>query len=120
MDDVGNCGSASQDVSSGVVQTRLSCDHGVIASRLSCNHGVIEGSPCWRPFPYRWKPGGSATGFYLWYRTIMLYNTLSWLVMIKYTHMRLLYYSAPCLINCCTFMSEPHLMFLYYSNILDI
>lgn len=36
------CGNASQDVGSGVVQTRLSCDHGVIASRLSCDHGSLS------------------------------------------------------------------------------
>lgn len=59
---------ATQDISSCVLLTRRSCNHG------------FEGSPCFRPFTYRWRPGGSATKFYLWHCTTMFYDILSWLV----------------------------------------
>lgn len=35
------------------------------------------------PFPSRWIPGRGVTGFYLWHCTTMLYDILSWLVLIR-------------------------------------
>lgn len=49
----------------------------------SCFQWIIGGTPWGCPFPSRLIPGRGVTGFYLWHRTTMLYDILSWLVLIR-------------------------------------